>query len=56
MNFFKEQPVRLDKEENLRYMRLQEVDYYLSILSFLAGELFLLIMCFIIVGTTWGWL
>ena len=56
MNFFKEQPVRLDIEENLSYMRLQELDYYLSLLSFLTGELFLLILCVIIVGPTWGWL
>ena len=56
MNFFKEQPVRLDKEENLRYMRLQEVDYYLSILAFIAVVLAFVMLCFLLVGPTWGWL
>ena len=56
MNFFKEQPVRLDKEENLRYMRLQEVDYYLSVLTFIGLILSGVILCFVLVGPTWGWL
>lgn len=56
MNFFKDQPVRLDKEENLRYLKLQEVDYYLSVLSFIAGIIIFVICCFMMVGLTWGWL